>query len=289
MFEFRSLDDFIARGAQHMRDGPIALILAEDFYDLAGTISHHIGLGFVHCIVMSRVAPPIPEELRKVVTTVYHDIFMAGAAAAVVNRTMAAFDGRWVLLCYNGEYLHFPFCETRSISDVTQFAVHDKRSAIPILVIDTYPAQLPQMGYDVAPAGQFIDARGYHGTPRWNRDEGCEYDRQLDLFGGLKWRFRDHVPYDRRRIDRVCLFRARTGMTMADDFTMSDQEYNTYQGQWHNALTAAMVSHRTAKSLSQNPSSRSEITDLTWRHSVTWSGHSKQLLDLGLIEAGQWF
>lgn len=137
MFEFRSLDDFIAHGAQHTGDGPIALILAEDFYDLAGTISHHIGLGFVHCIVMSRVAPPIPEELRKVVTTVYHDIFMAGAAAAVVNRTMAAFDGRRVLLCYNGEYLHFPFCETRSISDVTQFAVQDKRSAIPILVIDT--------------------------------------------------------------------------------------------------------------------------------------------------------
>lgn len=289
MFDFHKLDDFIARGARPQGRGPVALILTEDFYDLGGTLTHHLRLGFDHCIVISCALPPVPDELRADVTMVYHDIFAAGAAADVVNRCMAALDGRWVLVCYNGENLYFPFCETRSIADVTQFAAQDKRSTIPIWVIDTYPAQMPQAGHNVPPDGQFIDARGYHGTPRWNRDEGCEYERQLDMFGGLKWRFRDHVPFDRRRIDRVALFQARAGLTVADDFTMSDQDYNTYQGTWHNGLTAALVSHRTAKSLSQNPASRSEITQLSWSHSVQWSGQSRKLLDLGLIEAGQWF
>jgi len=76
---------------------------------------------------------------------------------------------------------------------------------------------------------------------------------------------------------------------MVDDFNFADQEYNTYQGQYHNSLRAAIVSYRTAKSLSQNPASRSEITQFSWDHSVPWTRRSQQLLDLGLIEAGQWF
>ena len=294
MFDFNSLDDFIAKGPRFSRRDVVALILAEDFFQLRETITHHLRQGFDHCIVISRSAPGDCGVAHDALTTVYHDIFAENAVADVVNRCMPLFDGGWVMTCYNGEFLYFPFCETRTIADVTQFVAQDQRSSIPVVVVDAYPEHMPKAGYDLSGQGHtvsdpFIDSIGYHATPRWNMDQGCAYERQLDMFGGLKWRFADYVPYERRRIDRVALFQAKAGLVMADDFTFMDQDYNTYQGQYHNNLRAAFVSYRTVKSLSQNPASRSEITQLVWDHSVPWARSSQQLLDLGLIEAGQWF
>jgi len=294
MFDFNSLDDFIAKGPRFSRSDVVALILAEDFFQLDQTNAHHMQLGFDHCIVISRSALGDCGQSQDVMTTVYHDIFAQNALADLVNRCMPLFDGGWVMTCYNGEFLYFPFGETRSIADVTQFVMQEQRSSIPVVVVDAYPAQMPKAGFDVTgqtPMTQdaFIDSIGYHATARWNMDQGCAYERKLDMFGGLKWRFCEYVPYERRRIDRVALFQARSGLVMVDDFNFADQEYNTYQGQYHNSLRAAIVSYRTAKSLSQNPASRSEITQFSWDHSVPWTRRSQQLLDLGLIEAGQWF
>jgi hypothetical protein len=35
------------------------------------------------------------------------------------------------------------------------------------------------------------------------------------------------VPWTRRRIDRIALFRAKPGLTLREDFTLSDEEMNT--------------------------------------------------------------
>ena len=43
-------------------------------------------------------------------------------------------------------------------------------------------------------------------------------ERQLDFFGGLRWRFEEHVPPARRRIDRIALFKAKPGLTAAAGF-----------------------------------------------------------------------
>jgi len=293
MFDFNSLDDLIAKGPRFARSDVVALILAEDFFQIDQTIAHHLRMGFDHCIVISRSAMHQGVRAQDAVTTVYHDVFATNAMADVVNRCMPMFDGGWVMVCYNGEFLYFPFCETRSISDVTRFVTQEKRPVIPIVVVDAYPAQLPRApydtGYDPTSGDVLIDSIGYHAKPRWNMDQGRAHDRQLDMFGGLKWRFSNYVPFERRRIDRVALFQARAGLVMGDDWTCSDPDYNTYQGIYHNNLRAALVSHRTAKALSQNPASRSEIEQFAWGHSVPWTGQSRQLLDLGLIEAGQWF
>ncbi len=45
----------------------------------------------------------------------------------------------------------------------------------------------------------------------------------------------------------------------------------------------------TAKALTTNPGSRSDIRDLGWSHSVPFEWSSRQLMDLGLMEPGQWF
>ena len=64
---------------------------------------------------------------------------------------------------------------------------------------------------------------------------------------------------------------------------------NTFACPWHNNLTAAVASFRVAKALARNPGSRDEITSFAWRGSHPFRWNSQQLMELGLMEPGQWF
>ena len=75
----------------------------------------------------------------------------------------------------------------------------------------------------------------------------------------------------------------------APDFTLNDEEMNTYSCRWHHNLTAAVCSFRTAKALRTNPGSRHAIPTFRWPNSVRFDWTSQQLMDLGLMEPGQWF
>jgi hypothetical protein len=105
----------------------------------------------------------------------------------------------------------------------------------------------------------------------------------------LRWRFEEHIPAPRRRIDRISLFHARTGLRLRSDHTFNEPEYNTCAYPWHNSLTATLCSFRTAKALRRNPGSSARIKTLHWHNSSPFQWHSQQLLDLGLMEPGQWF
>ena len=50
-----------------------------------------------------------------------------------------------------------------------------------------------------------------------------------------------------------------------------------------------MASFRTAKALKSNPGSRYQISTFRWHNSVPFEWGSQQLMDLGLMEPGQWF
>ena len=88
---------------------------------------------------------------------------------------------------------------------------------------------------------------------------------------------------------RTPFLKAKKGLVLRPDFTFSDEEYNTYACPWHNNLTATVCSFRTAKALKSNPGSRWGITTFEWRNSTPFQWHSQQLMDLGLMEPGQWF
>ena len=64
---------------------------------------------------------------------------------------------------------------------------------------------------------------------------------------------------------------------------------NTYACPWHNNITAAVCSFRTAKALRSNPGSRFDIQNFRWHNSMPFEWQSQQLMDLGLMEPGQWF
>ncbi|MEM7521529.1 MAG: hypothetical protein AAF307_10870, partial [Pseudomonadota bacterium] len=133
-----------------------------------------------------------------------------------------------------------------------------------------------------------MDKSGYYALARSDADAPPK-ERQLDFFGGLRWRYEEHVPPQRRKIDRIPLFRAKKGLRIRWDHTFSDEEYNTYACPWHHNVTAAICSFRTAKALKTNPGSRYDIDSFKWHNSTPFEWHSRQLLDLGLMEPGQWF
>ena len=287
---YSSIADLLGRVAARLVPGPTAIVMAEDEVEIDSTLAHLLKLGFRDVVLL------VPEGLEPTgaglerVHVVTHDVFAEAALPEAVNRMMDSLSGAWLHCCYNAEYLLFPFYETRRIRELLTFHAEERREAMLTYVIDLYAGDLQAAPNAVSLDDAWLDRSGYYALPRKDPAKGWEpKERQMDYFGGLRWRFEEHVPWARRKLDRVSLFRARVGLRMAADFTLNDDEMNTAQCAWHHNLTAAVCSFRTAKALRSNPGSRSEIGSFRWRNSERFRWDSQQLMDLGLIEPGQWF
>ena len=170
------------------------------------------------------------------------------------------------------------------------FHTEERRNAMLAYVIDLYAENLGTYPNAVSLDEAHLDRSGYYALARKDMaNHGHPKERQLDFFGGLRWRYEEHVPANRRKIDRIPLFRAKKGLQLRDDHTFNDEEYNTYACPWHHNITASICSFRTAKALKSNPGSTFEIDTFKWHNSAPFEWHSRQLLDLGLMEPGQWF
>ncbi|WP_170585324.1 glycosyltransferase family 2 protein [Ruegeria arenilitoris] len=286
--KYESLDHFLKSGRSALTKGPVALVFAEDDVELDGTLRHHLDLGFKSVIVFAPAQFSIlPEILDRV-----HRVTMRCSPRNVVfdtiNRVIQAAPNIWLYYCYNSEYLFFPFCETRTVAEMLAFHAEERRDAMLCHVIDIYADDLSAYPNGVAPDHAMLDSTGYYAHSRHDRS-GQPLERQLDMSGGLRWRFEDHIPYERRRIDRIALFKSCKGLTLQPDHTFSEPEYNTYACPWHHNLTAAICSFRAAKALKSNAGSTFDIPSFRCPSSVPFQWNSHQLLDLGLMEPGQWF
>jgi len=284
---YDELDRFLAgaRGGA----GPVALILAEDGIELASTIRHHSRIGFDRIAVLApgHVAPARGPG-TDAAAHLRFDARAPGAAARAVNRAIAALPGRWIYWGYNAEYLFFPFCEHRAIAEALAFVAEERRESVHACVVDLYAGDPADHPSGVSVEDACLDLSGYYALARKGPD-GAPLERQLDFFGGLRWRFEEHVPPDRRAIGRVALFRARPGLAMDEAGRFSDPEFDTYECPWHHSLSAAVCSFRAAKALRANPGSAAAARDFRWRNSGRFDWRSQQLMDLGLMEPGQWF
>ena len=287
--DFTSLDELCGKGKALLAKGPVALILVEDMAEIASTVRHHADLGFRAVIVFlpDGVAPP--DEVRDRAHWVRHDTHAPGALPAAVNAVIATAPGTWFYYGYNAEYLFFPFCDHRTIGEMLAFHTEERRDAMLTYVVDIYSDDLSRHPNAVDRDSAHLDRGGYYALARTDAVTGAAKERQLDFFGGLRWRYEEHVPWERRRIDRIALFRAKPGLHLRPDHTFDDEEYNTYACPWHHNLTAAIASFRTAKALKSNPGSMFDITNFHWHHSVKFDWSPQQLMDLGLMEPGQWF
>ena len=211
------------------------------------------------------------------------------AVIDAVNQVAGAVPGAWVYYCYNSEYLFYPFCESRTVGEMLAFHAEERREAMLTYIVDLYAGDLERHPGAVSLEEACLDRSGYYALARIDPETGTPRERQLNFFGGLRWRFEEHIPKTRRRIDRVALFRAQPGVRLLPDHTFSAPEYNTFACPWHHNLTAAICSFRTAKALKRNPGSTFDIPTFRWHNSTPFEWHSRQLLDLGLMEPGQWF
>ncbi|MCU0827737.1 MAG: hypothetical protein MUE52_10110 [Tabrizicola sp.] len=287
---YPSLADFLTARSSALAKGPLSLVMAEDEVEIDSTLAHQKKCGFRDVILLAPSGVEVSPENESRVHIVTHDVFAEAALPSAVNQVIDHVAGAWVHYCYNAEYLHFPFCETRRIRELLTFHSEERRDAMLTYVIDLYAGDLAASPNAVNLADAWLDRSGYYALAR--KDPARDWqpkDRQMDFFGGLRWRFEEHVPWHRRRIDRISLFRAKPGLRLQPDYTLTDEEMNTYACPWHHNLTAAVCSFRTAKALRTNPGSRHAIQTFRWRNSVPFNWHSQQLLDLGLMEPGQWF
>jgi hypothetical protein len=281
--------DFLGKAKAVLAKGPVAIIIAEDAVELDGTLRHHLDLGFPTVLVLASPDLELLPELEAKIHRIASEKYGIAAVASRINRITAAAPGTWFYYCYNAEYLFFPFCETRNIRELLTFQTEERRDAILTYVVDLYAGDLTAHPDAVSTEDAMLDRSGYYALGRLDPERNVPHERQLDFFGGLRWRFEEHIPLERRKIDRIGLFRAKPGLTLRLNHTFSDEEYNTYACPWHNNITATIVSFRTAKALRSNPGSKFDIHNFQWRNSTPFKWHSQQLMDLGLMEPGQWF
>lgn len=290
MAAYTGLDDFLKRGAPVLSPKPVALVFCEDDAEIGTTLRHHRQCGFGSVVSFMPAAFDLPRDLTDKVHRVTYDARADGAVAAAVEALCNARPGQWLYYCFNAEYLFFPFCETRTVSEMLAFHSEERRDAMLAFVVDLYASDLSRYPDGVSLEDAWLDRSGYYALARPDpANHNHPHERQLNFFGGLRWRYEEHVPAERRKIDRVALFKTKPGLRLRNDHTLSDEEMNTFACPWHNNLTAAIVSFRTAKALKRNPGSTFDIGSFRWYNSVPFEWHSRQLLDLGLMEPGQWF
>ena len=288
--QYPTIGAFVTQGAAVLARGPIALVMAEDAVEVDTTIRHHLNAGFRSVVLLAPDVLPLPADLAEAVHRVTFGVHGDNALVDAVNAVMDAADGTWLYYCYNAEYLFHPFCETRSVRELIAFHAEERRDALLSYVVDLYADDLDRFGNAVSLETALLDRSGYYALGRPDAaNKNYPKERQLDFFGGLRWRFEEHVPQPKRKIDRISIFRAKRGLRLRPDFTFTDEEYNTYACPWHHNLTVAVCSFRTAKALRTNPGSRFDIHTFRWRNSTEFQWHSQQLMDLGLMEPGQWF
>lgn len=286
--KFSSLQKYTASVKSNTPKGTIAFIFAEDDTEVASTIGHHLKLGFKNLVVFGDHLINLPDSLPENVAYVETDLPSTGEIHHVMNVLIKAMPNIWMYYCYNAEYLHYPFCETRSIGELIAFNTEERRDTIMTFVVDLYAGDLHEKPDAIDLENVYLDKSGYYALARkdaWNND----LDHQMDFYGGLRWRFEEHVPAKKRRIDRVSIFKSKPDLKMNPDFTFNDAVYNTYSCPWHHNVSANICSYRTAKALKRNPGSTFDIHTFWWHNSVKFDWNSQQLMDLGLMEPGQWF
>ncbi|SDY58218.1 hypothetical protein SAMN05444004_10254 [Jannaschia faecimaris] len=285
--DFISPEDLRAR-AGILGRGPVLMILCEDDTEIEGTIRHHIDAGFRQIVLAVPPAVRLPDVLPEGVHRLTLDQRPDNFAATCVNALIDGLpEGAWMAYVYNAEYLFHPFAETRRIGEALTFCTEERRDAVLTFIVDLYAGDLTKGSNAVDTQNAWIDEAGYFALARTGEDGPL--DRQLDFFGGLRWRFEEHIPWERRRIDRVSLFRVRKSLRLLPDHRLSDEEMNTFSCPWHHSMTASLASFRAAKALATNPGSRAAIRGFKWDGSTRFEWRAQQLMDLGLMEPGQWF
>ena len=123
MQSYASLADFLKRGRAELKNGPIALVFAEDDVVLSATIEHLSTKGFAKVIVLLGPGVPQPARIEALNAVIVRDVptDRPELPQAVTRIQAAAPDGTWFHWCYNAEFLFYPFSEHRRLAKCCPF------------------------------------------------------------------------------------------------------------------------------------------------------------------------
>ena len=155
--------------------------------------------GFRAILVFVPPGIPHPAAFAPQVHSIRYDTLSEGAVDRAINRVIRRVPNTWMYYCYNAEY---PFCESHSISEFLAFNKQEERAAVVTYIIDLYAANLRAHPNAVCTQTAQIDSVGYYAQARVDPSHhNFHKERQLDFFGGLRWRFEQYVPSANRKID----------------------------------------------------------------------------------------
>lgn len=261
-----------------LRPGVVTVLAATDGWLAEATLAHLGRLGTGPVLVLG------PGAAGRGVPGVRHiacALDTPAAVAAALNALIDGLAGRWIAWCQNAEFLFYPFCETRTLDDLATFLGEERRRVLFSYALDLYAPRLPGADEDPTALGLMFDGAGYHAFP--------QADQRLDLYGGLGWRFEELMPADQQPLGRPALFLAERGVHLTRALMFTTPDHGTVACPWHHNPTGAVMSLRRARLLMAHPGYPPLADRLVWRHSVPFDWTSRQLLDRGLIEPGQWF
>ncbi|MEM0922460.1 MAG: hypothetical protein AAGI13_05405 [Pseudomonadota bacterium] len=257
--------------------GVLAVLFCEESWLAAASLAHLRRRRPAHIIAIGQTEglQPGPD-----LTAIEADLGNRRTRAEILNKLIAGREGGWIAWLSNGEILFYPWCETRTLGDLAQFLGDERRRILYSYAIDLYAPELPE-GPDPTAAELHFDRIAYHAFPG--------EDRRLSVFGGLGWRFEEMIPAEMQPIGRPTLFRATSGLEIQPDLSFADPAYRAVSAPWHHSPTGAVMTLRRSRRLLQAPGFGKVAGKLLWHGSERFNWSSAQLLDLGLIEPGQWF
>lgn len=264
--------------ARDMPKGVLTLIFCEDEAYLDSTLANARAQSPAHICCIGRTGH---LETSDGVTVIPADLASRFARDAILNQIIDRFDGRWLHWLNNGEFFFFPWCESRTIGDLAGFLTDERRRLAYSYAFDLYAAALPEIHADPRDHDLWMDIRAFHAFP----DE----KRRLAVFGGLGWRFEECFQPWWQQIGRASLFRAQKGLHIGRDMVFAEDEFVSVSAPWHNSPTGAVMGLRRTRHLFSAPAFVDLQDRLLWSGSERFNWHSSQLLDLGMIEPGQWF
>lgn len=275
---FASIDDFRRSNGAPLR-GPVAIIVCENTFLIRETADWLLRMGARSVIAIGAVGEVFAAD--EAVSGIAAEVnIVEERTAALNNLTGVVAPGQWVLLCFNGEFAFFPHQETRRLADFTDFMTAERRGAVMGYTIDLYSDALGRDEAAFSMDDAYFDTAGWYGFER----EG----RQIDVYGGLGWRYEEYTPRDMFRISRPALFTTGSGVTLSDELWLSDDEANAVSCPWHHNPTMALMSVRRARALRNHPKFGQGVKTFMWPNSERFEWRSEQLVNHGLIEKGQW-
>ncbi|HHI70211.1 MAG TPA: hypothetical protein ENJ91_04360, partial [Rhodobacteraceae bacterium] len=127
---YKDLSDFLNTGKAALAKGPVALILVEDLTEVDTCIRHHQQLGFGSTLVFAPDALELPDKLENTIHRIPYDMTADDAMTTAVNSIIQAAPDIWLYYCFNAEYLFYPFCESRTVGEMTAFHMEERRASI---------------------------------------------------------------------------------------------------------------------------------------------------------------